>query len=330
MKKLTKNIATTKMRGLSFLFFIVIGLSSTFISCQNKKDKNGDQGKKKYVIGVSYQDLKSEFTIRMQKALRAKAKAMGVELIETDGQGKGETQVGQIENFIVQEVDAIILQPIEKDATAPAVEKANEAGIPIVVVNAKTSNVEKANAYVGSDDVIAGKLEMEEMAKRMDGKGNIIIIHGPWGNSAQLQRKQGVSEVLKKYPNIHIVFEQTGNWDRAQGLSVMENVLSGGKLVNAVVSQNDEMAIGAYKAIEAAGKQKEILVSGIDAIDDALTFLKEGKLACTVFQDAKGQGSLAVQLASELAAGKKIAHDNFIPFELVTKENMDDFLKKHP
>jgi inositol transport system substrate-binding protein len=329
MKKNNLKIVPSKKRVISLSFFVVALIFCMLTSC-NDKSKTDAGGKKKYVIGVSYESLQSEFTINLQKALQAKAKELGVEIIEVDGMGSGEKQVGQVENFITQGVDAIILQPIEKDATVPAVEMANNAKIPIVVVNAMTANIQKANAYVGSEDVVAGRLEMEEMAKRMGGKGNIVIIHGPWGNSAEQQRTQGIKEVLKKYPDIKIVFEQTGNWDRAQGLSVMENVLSSGKVVNALISQNDEMAIGAYKAIEAAGKQKEILVSGIDAIADALTFVKEGKLACTVFQDAKGQGALSVKIAADLAAGKKYPHDNFIPFELVTKENLAEFLKKHP
>ena len=236
-------------------------------------------------IGVSFQNMQNEFIIYMSDALRAKAKTLGVALVESDGQGKAENQVSAVENFIAQKVDAIVLNPYDKEGCAPAVEKAVAANIPIVVVNAQVVNLDKANAYVGSDDIDAGKIEMQHIADLIKGKGNVAIIHGPNGNSAEVQRTQGNMEILKKYPEIKVVFEQTANWDRAQALSLMENWLQTGKQIDAVVAQNDEMALGASRAIQAA--KKNIPVIGIDAIPDALKGVKDGKLVATVFQDAQ-------------------------------------------
>lgn len=277
-------------------------------------------------IGVSFQNMQNEFIIYMSDALRAKAKTLGVALVESDGQGKAENQVSAVENFIAQKVDAIVLNPYDKEGCAPAVEKAVAANIPIVVVNAQVVNLDKANAYVGSDDIDAGKIEMQHIADLIKGKGNVAIIHGPNGNSAEVQRTQGNMEILKKYPEIKVVFEQTANWDRAQALSLMENWLQTGKQIDAVVAQNDEMALGASRAIQAA--KKNIPVIGIDVIPDALKGVKDGKLVATVFQDARGQGAGAIEVAAKLARGESVPKTTFIPFQLVTKDNLAQFMPK--
>lgn len=260
-------------------------------------------GEKKIRIGVTYQNLQNEFILNIQDALRAKAKEMGVEIIETDGQGKAENQVSQVENFITQKVDAIVLNPLDKDSCAPAVDKAAAANISVIVVNAIVSNMDKASTYVGSDSVESGRIEMQYAADVMKGKGNIVVIHGPNGHSAEVDRTNGIKEVLQKYPDIKIVAEQTANWDRAQGMALMENWLQSGKKIDCVVAQNDEMGLGAYKAIEAAKKQNEIKVIGIDAIPDALKAVEDGKFIGTVFQDARGQGAKAVEVAAMAAKG---------------------------
>lgn len=293
-----------------------------FQGCGRKEDVSSKAPLK---IGVSYQNLQNEFIINIQDALQMRAKELGVTLIEADGQGKAENQLAQIENFIVQRVDAIILNPFDRSACAPAVDKAVAAKIPIVVMNAEVVNLDKASAYVGSDNSEAGRIEMQYIADRLNSQGNVVIIHGPNGHSAEIDRTKGNKEILAAYPKLRLVAEQTANWDRSQAMTLMENWLQSGKTINAVVAQNDEMALGAYKAIEAARKQNEMLVIGIDAIPDALKAVEEGELAGTVFQDAKGQGKKAVEIAVKVIRGEPVNHMNYIPFQLVTKENMTEF-----
>lgn len=294
-------------------------------SSNNSSKDSAADSENKIKIGVSYQNLQNEFIINIQDKLRARAEEMGVELIEVDGQGKAENQIAQIENFISQKVDAIILNPFDKDGSAPAVDKAVAANIPIIVVNAQVSNLDKATAYVGSDDEDAGRIEMQYMADQLGGKGNIVIIHGANGHSAEVGRTKGNREVLTKYPDIKVLAEQTGNWDRAQSLTLMENWLQKFPDIDGVVGQNDEEALGAYKAIEAAGRQDEIIVVGIDAIPDALEAVEAGEFGATVFQDAGGQGAGAVEIAVKAVKGEKVEKVTFIPFQLVTKENIAEF-----
>ena len=296
--------------------------------CNQKQGADAQQPQAhRTTIGISYQNLQNEFIINIQDAVRAEAKKLDVDLVEVDGQGKAENQISQVENFITRGVDAVILNPYDKDGSAPAVDRVIQAHKPIVVVNAIVSNLDKANAYAGSEDTEAGRIAAQRIMDVLNGKGNIAVIHGPNGHSAEVQRTEGINEVLKKYPDAKIVLQQTANWQRDQALNLMENWLASGQKIDAVIAQNDEMALGALKAIEAAGKQKDIAVIGIDAIPDALKAVADGRLVGTVFQDAKGQGALAVDLAVQLVQGKPVKHDNYIPFQLVTKDNVASFMK---
>ena len=305
---------------------VVVLLALALTGC-NQSQKS--ETTHKITIGISYQNLQNEFIINIQDAVRAEAQKLDVNLIEADGQGKAENQISQTEDFITRNVDAIILNPYDKEGSAHAVDLAVQAHKPIVVVNAIVSNLQKANAYVGSEDAEAGRIAAQRIMDVLHGKGDIAVIHGPNGHSAEVQRSDGIREVLAKYPDAKIVVEQTANWDRAQALNLMENWLASGRKIDAVIAQNDEMALGALKAIEAAGKQKGIAVIGIDAIPDALKAVADGRLVGTVFQDAKGQGTMAVDLAVQLVQGKPVQHDNYIPFQLVTTNNVASFQKSH-
>ena len=315
------------MKPLKICSLILTAFLLAAVASCGHKETPPAQNPSRLTIGISYQNLQNEFIINIQDAVRAEAQKMDVNLVEVDGQGKAENQISQVEDFVARGVDAVILNPYDKDGSAHAVDLAVQAHKPIVVVNAIVSNLDKANAYVGSEDVEAGHIAAQRIMDVLQGKGNIAVIHGPNGHSAEVQRTEGIKQILAKYPNAKIVVEQTANWDRAQALNLMENWLASGQQIDAVIAENDEMALGALKAIEAAGKQNQISVIGIDAIPDALKAVADGKMVGTVFQDAKGQGALAVDLAVQLAQGKAVKHDNYIPFQLVTKENVINFQK---
>jgi len=297
-------------------FPFLAGMLVMLSGCHRKPDDI------RFTVGITYQNLQNEFVINIQDAVRERAKELNIKLIEVDGQGKAENQISQVENFLALDVDAIILNPFDQYGSAPVVSIANREEKPVVVVNAVVVNLDKADAYVGSNDQEAGRIAAGHIARLLNGKGNIAMIRGPNGHSAEIQRTEGIMEVMHKFPDMKIIFDQSGNWDRSQGLELMENWLSTGKSIQAVIAQNDEMALGAQKAIEAAGRQHYILVIGIDAIPDALKAVKERKLCATVFQDARGQGALALELAVKLCEGKAVGHMNYIPFRLVTKTDL--------
>ncbi|HEV2453257.1 MAG TPA: sugar ABC transporter substrate-binding protein [Verrucomicrobiae bacterium] len=314
-----------KLNGISQC--LLAALFVTALCGCNRKDQevSSAPARKQITIGITYQNLQNEFIINIQDAVRAEAKKLNVNLIESDGQGNAENQISQVQDFITRGVDAIILNPYDKEGSAHAVDLAVQSHKPIVVVNAIVSNLDKASAYVGSEDAEAGRIEAQRIVDVLHGIGNVVIIHGPNGHSAEVQRSEGIRDDLAKNPGIKVVAEQTANWSRAEALTLMENWLSSGQKIDAVLAQNDEMALGALKAIEAAHKEGQIAVIGIDAIPDALKAVADGKMVGTVFQDAKGQGTLAVDLAADLVQGKPVKHDNYIPFQLVTTNNVAQF-----
>lgn len=293
----------------------------TLLGCAPQKS-----GKDEIIIGVSLLNLSNEFIVMLQKSMVARAGELGVKLIINDAQRSADRQVQQIETFIAQRVDAIILNPCEVEASSPAVEKAIAAGIPIVNVNSETRAI--PTAFVGSRDEESAVLAIEYIAQRLNGQGNIVMMHGFMGQAAQIKRDKGAKQTLAKFPALKLIAEQTAEWDRAKALSLMENWIQAfGTKINAVFAQNDEMAMGALLALEQAGLKDKIVVVGVDAIRDALEAVKAGRLDATVFQDATQQGRGAVDLAVKLVRKEPFEKQVFIPFRLVTRENVDEFLK---
>ena len=266
-------------------------------------------------------NLSSEFIVMLNKAITAKAKELGVKVIITDAQRSPEKQVQQVESFIAQKVDAIILNPCEVEASSPAVDKAVVAGIPIVNVNSETKSV--PTAFVGSRDEESGRIAMEYIARRLNGRGNLVMMQGFMGQAAQIKRDQGAREVLARHPGLKLLAAQTAEWDRAKAMSLMENWLqSYGNQIQAVFAQNDEMGLGALLALEQAKRKDQVVVASVDAIADALQAVKDGRTDATVFQDAAGQAGAAVETALKILRQEPYEKQVFIPFQLVTKENV--------
>ncbi len=283
---------------------------------------------KKITIAVTWSDLANEFAAKMESAAKAEAKKLGVTLIEADGQGDPTKQVAQAENFVTQKVDVIILHPYDNSGSAPVVDIAKKAGIPVVLVNSFVTNAKECRVYVGSDDVYAGELEAGEMAKALGGKGNIVIMDGPVGSSPQINREIGYKHVLQKYPDIKVLSTQPADWDRAKALALTENWVQSGLPINGILSENDEMAMGAVAGLAERGKTGTMKVMGIDAIPDATRAVSDGRLAATVFLDAVGMGVGAVDAAVKLARKQSVPDKIIIPFVLVTKDNVSTYLAK--
>jgi len=297
--------------------------------CGRERPPGGDKkapARKQIVLGASLLNLSSEFIVMLNQAMKARAEELNVRLIVNDAQRSADRQVQQIESFIAQKVDAIILNPCEVEASSPAVDKALAAGIPIVNVNSETRSV--PTAFVGSRDEESARLAMEYIGKRLNGRGNLVMMHGFMGQAAQIKRAQGAREVLERNTGLKLLAEQTAEWDRAKAMALMENwIQSYGTGIQAVFAQNDEMGMGALIALEQAGMKNRVIVTSVDAITDALQAVKNGRLDATVFQDARGQGGTAVDIAVKILKREPFEKQIFIPFRLVTRENVDEFLK---
>jgi inositol transport system substrate-binding protein len=255
-----------------------------------------------------------------------------VELTIVDAANDTAKQTGQVENFLAQGMNAVVILPVDTAATKPMTKSVVKAGKPLVYVNRKPSNLPKDVVYCGSNSIEAGIMNMEELGKAMGGKGNVAILMGELSNEAAIGRTDGIKKVVKeKFPDIKVVREQTGNWKRDQGKTIMENWLASGQEIDGVASNNDEMALGALQAIKAAGKLGKIPVGGTDGSHDALESMEKGELNNTVFQDPVGQGEEAVNAAYLLVKKEpnpKVVDGNiWIPYQKVTKENYKSFMK---
>ena len=285
---------------------------------------------KTYVIGALSKQSADTFVQNIFDAMEARAKELGseVRLLVQDAEADINKQIAQAEAMITQKVDAIILNAVDVEGCAPIVDMAIEAGIPIIECNTLTNNAEKSTAYVGSDDVDAGKIQAEFLKNVLTDDAKVCYMMGPIGVSPQIYRKEGIEKYLFNVTNIKVLAEQTANWKRDQAISLAEDWLTTYQDLDAIICQNDDMALGVLEAVEAAGRKDKVIVIGIDAITDALTAVKEGRLDCTVFQDAKGQGAGSLDWALKCAKeGLMKTPDVIIPFLLVTKDNVEEFMK---
>ncbi len=266
------------------------------------------------------------FPQTIKKLLIREAENKGIELLVYDAEGNNKEQARQIRSMIAQQVDAIILNPVDANGVVEAVEEAIHAGIPVITVNAVV-NSDRIASYVGSNDIEAGEMEARYIAEMLRGEGNIVILNGITGQSTQVQRTLGIKTALQLFPNIHILDEKSGNWKYEEGYRLMKQWdLEFGDKINGVISQNDEMALGAIQYWKEVGKAAKIPIVGIDGQEAGLAAVDRGELTATVFQDAVGQAKLALDLALKVIKEEKIAKSYFIPFRLVTKENTSYYL----
>ena len=253
----------------------------------------------KLKIGAAVYGLKAEYMQLWSAALKAHpaVKKGEVDVTVFDGNYTALTQQDQINTMITQKYDAIIFVPIDAEAGATPVQAAHDAGIPVIGSNTRVHS-DLLTSYVGSDDVVSGYLEGKSVLDRIGCKGNVVIIEGPIGQSAQISRLEGNKKALAECPNVKVIEDQTANWSRAEAQKLMENWLTAHPgQINGVIGQNDEMALGAIEAIkEAKLNLKDFPTAGIDGISDALRAVKAGEMT-SILQDAVGQAQGALDLA---------------------------------
>ena len=281
-------------------------------------------------IGVSMSQFDDTWLTYLRESMDTKAKSYpdGVKLQFEDARSDVVKQLSQVESFISQKVDAIVVNPVDTAATKKITEAAVKAGIPLVYVNRRPDdlNLPKGVVTVASNDLEAGQMQMQYLADKMGGKGDIVILLGDLANNSTTNRTKGVKEVLTKYPNIKIEQEQSGIWSRDKGMTLVNDWLTQGRKFDAVVSNNDEMAIGAAMALQQAGVEKgSILIAGVDGTPDGLNAVKKGSLLVSVFQDAKGQADGSIDTAVKMAKNEPVEPAVWVPYRLITLQNVDTF-----
>jgi inositol transport system substrate-binding protein len=291
-------------------------------------------------IGVSMALFDDNFLTVLRNGIQAQADAAGLSVQIEDAQNDVAKQLDQINNFIASGVTAIIVNPVDTSATQAMSDAAAAANIPLVYVNRQPVNVDTLpdnQAFVASNEVESGTLETIQLCDNWAAEGktevNVYVMQGELSNQAAVQRTQDIYDVIeagKCKVKVNVIDQQTANWSRDQAQNLMTNWLSTGAAFDGVISNNDEMAIGAIQAMKAAGiDMATVQVGGVDATQDALAAMQAGDLDVTVFQNAAAQGGGALDAAVKLAKGEAVDQKVYVPFELVTPANVADYASKN-
>lgn len=284
-------------------------------------------------IGVTMASFDDTFLTILRNSISDAAKKDGATVQIEDGGNDVGKQLSQVQNMIAQKVDAIIVNAVDTDATPKITKMVTAAKIPLVYVNRKPVDFDKLPAgvaVVASDEKQSGTLQARQVCKLLGGKGDILVLMGELSNESARARTKDIEDVIatKECAGMKIVDKREGKWSRTQGQDITMNWLSSGAKFDAIVSNNDEMAIGAINALKAARKlTPKTVVAGIDATPDGLAAMKSGDLKVSVYQNAAGQGAQAVAAALKLAKKQPVERFVNVPFELVTPENMSQYAK---
>lgn len=308
-----------KKAGLILSVCILCGSILLISGCQKKKAVSND-----YALFMTH--MSNAFTIELSNAVKEEAARHNVNLTVNDAGKDVAKQISQIETTINRGVKGIVIEPVSIDGIMPAVDAAKKAGVTVVIVNQQIADPSASDCYVGVSNEDGGEMEMSLAVKDINGKGNIALLLGPMGSDAQVGRSAGYKKALASYPDIKVVFESSAEWDTARALSMVENWLQAGKNINAIVAQNDGMAMGALKAVQDAGLQDKVFVYGLDATPDALASVKAGELRATVSQSTAVQGREAMKACVEISNGAKLPSEILVDFTLITSENISDYL----
>lgn len=274
-------------------------------------------------LGLSLSTLNNPFFVQIRSGAQAEAKKLGLDLTVTDAQNDASQQANQLQNFTSSNYGAIIVNPVDSDAASNSVKAADKAKIPVIAVD-RGVNKAAVDTLVASDNVVGGELAAKTVAKKLGGSGKIVILQGQAGTSAARERAEGFAKGLKAYPGIKVLAQQPADFDRTKGLDVMSNLLQAHPDVQGVIAANDEMALGAIKALGSkAGKS--VSVVGFDGTPDGLTAVKQGTLYASVAQQPSQLGKIAVDNALRAAQGKKVETTVKVPVKVVTKENVAGF-----
>ncbi len=284
-------------------------------------------------IGVTMASFDDTFLTILRNGIADSATKDGATVQIEDGGNDVGKQLSQVQNMIAQKVDAIIVNAVDTDATPKITKMVTAAKIPLVYVNRKPVDFDKLPAgvaVVASDEKQSGTLQARQVCKLLGGKGDLLVLMGELSNESARARTKDIEDVIatKDCAGMKIVDKREGKWSRTQGQDITMNWLSSGMKYDAIISNNDEMAIGAINALKAARKwTPKTIVAGIDATPDGLASMKSGELKVSVYQNAAGQGQQAVAAALKLAKKQPVDRYVNVPFELVTPENMNQYAK---
>ncbi|NMA17502.1 MAG: substrate-binding domain-containing protein [Clostridiaceae bacterium] len=316
---------------------LIISIISMSVACAPSQPASTDTGGEKPVDTGAPDDGKepvvyfcishmtNAWAITASESMEAEAKKQGANLTVLEAGQDINAQVSQVEMAVTNGADAIIIEPVSAEGAIAAIKKAEQDGVRVIVYNQNIADPSQATTFVGVSNADMGYMEMKAAIDAIDGKGNVVLLLGPMGSEGQIGRSAGYDKALKEYPDVNVVFQEDAQWTTEEALKLVENWISTGTEINAVVSQNDNMALGAIKAFEDAGIEG-VPVYGVDAVDDALKAIKKGRLTGTVDQATAEQSRLAIEVAIKLSKGEAVEKEYLAEPTLIDINNIDNYL----
>jgi ribose transport system substrate-binding protein len=310
-----------RTRATMLLAVLLLAVLATALAagCQ----RGGGEGGGGARIGLSVSTLNNPFFVTLRDGAQSAADEAGAELIVSDAQNDTAQQQDDIQNFVTQQVNVILVNPVDSDAVVPAIEAANQANIPVIALDRGASGGELATT-IASDNVQGGNLAGEELI-RLVGSGSVAQLEGTPGADPARDRGQGFQDAIDAQSAVEVVASQSANFDRAEGLNVAENILQANPDIAGIFAQNDEMALGAVQALGGSAGD-DVKVVGFDATEDALSAIQDGTMNATVAQQPAEIGSLGVENAISVINGESVEENIPVEVQLVTPENVSEFL----
>ncbi|OGP57974.1 MAG: hypothetical protein A2V67_10865 [Deltaproteobacteria bacterium RBG_13_61_14] len=298
-----------------------------FVACKGKEPAPGPvqpaEGAKKWVVGFSQCTFEDPWRINMNREMEDEAtKHPELKLIIANGENKNAKQVADVENFIVKQVDLLIISPREAAPLTPGVEKAFAAGIPVIVLD-RAIQSDQFTCFIGASNLAIGEAAGKYVAEKLGGRGKIVEIEGILGATPTQERRDGFHKVIAQYPTLEVIYQQPADYKRSPAIQVMQNALSAFPRIDAVYAHNDEMAIGAYLAAKAVGREKEMILVGIDGQGEAVKMIREGLLSATfVYPNGSRE---AIQYGIKVLKGESIPKKIMLETVRVTKDEALDY-----
>lgn len=288
-------------------FLKVFGVAALLVAVSSAASAAGEK------IGLVVSTQNNPFFVTLKEGAVQKANELGYELIVLDSQNDPSKELGNVEDLLVKGVDVLLINPTDSDAVVSSVRAANRSKIPVVTLD-RAANGGKVVSHVASDNVLGVEVAGNYIVEKLGGKGKVVELEGIPGTTAARDRGEGFNKAIAG--KLEVVAKQSADFDRTKGLTVMENILQAQPEINAVFAHNDEMALGALKAIEASGR-KNIVVVGFDATDDAVAAVKDGKLSATVAQKPAEIGAIGVEVADKIIKKETVQENVPVALELI-------------
>jgi ribose transport system substrate-binding protein len=310
-------------KRISVLGVLILAALATVVAVGCQRGGGGGEGGGPR-IGLSISTLNNPFFVTLRNGAQQAAKKEGAKLIIADAQDDAATQQDDVQNFVTQQVDAILINPVDSEAVVPAVQAANQANIPVIALDRGASGG-KIETLIVSNNVEGGRMAAKELIQLV-GSGPVAQLEGIPGASPTRDRGQGFEEVINGQDAVQLVSSQTAKFLRTEGLNVTENIMQSNPGIEGIFAQNDEMAMGAVRALGGRAGS-EVKIVGFDGIEDALKAIQAGKMNATIAQQPDKIGSLGVENATKVIDGKSVPKNIPVQVKLVTKENVSQFLQ---